>query len=148
MSHSNWSTSVVPRICWGIVSMASLSTAIALAVHGRSMAPVQPGTAQAFWQVACGVGPYGEVGDDWTGRAYFVNDDWVGYEVWHLHGSNTYYISKAEVLASFSEIVAAFEQAETAGINNAFVRGYSYWKGNSENPSDAGKLVDEIRKAQ
>src|ERR1700741_3067978 len=97
-----YSRRMLATVSWSVAGLVSLLTAIGLYLLSAEMAPMQPGTPEVFWNVACGVRLQPDV--DEHGRAYFVDDEWVAYDLPHFHGSNLYYLPTSVAAAHFDAV--------------------------------------------
>lgn len=140
----------LPRIraalCWSVVFLISLLSAIGIAVLARRMAPVREGDSHVFWKFATGVSLSPNIDDGWGGHANFVDDTWAAYESYNAHGSDIYRVSRPEVLADFATVVALLEQAVQRGEDTPVVRGYVNWRDDDEKTRSGLALLDAIKR--
>ena len=132
-------------LCWSVVLLASLATAVGIAILAPRMAPIRPGSSHVFWKLGCGVSLSPQVSDGWGGRAYFVDDSWAAYDRSHIHGSELYYVSASDVLSDFDAVVEALQQAHERGEDSTFVQGYVNWQDDNEQPRNWPALLENIR---
>ncbi len=105
-----------------------LATTTGLAFLTPLMAPVKPGTAVLFWKAAAGVQLDGDDKEEWIGGAYFIDDEWVAYEISHLHGSDLYCVPVNDVLPHFDRVIELLQQGEERGKETSSIRGYVKWR--------------------
>jgi len=136
------------RICWSIVALAGIGSAIGLAVMYRTMAPIQRGTSHRFWNVATDLALSEDVASEWGGDAWFMDETWAAYDEANLHGSRMYYVPIDEVMADFTAVVAAFQQAQASGSKLISVQDYLTWRDDPKSSHDALSLVKHIRQGR
>lgn len=131
--------------CWSVVATASISSAIGIALLAGQMAPISRGTSHMFWNVATGavLSPEGDF--DWGGDAFFMDDQWAVFDVYHMHGSRTYYVPAPEVTADFNSVVAALEPSAQQGKPGGYIKGYLKWRDDPKQERTAKSLVTVVR---
>jgi len=108
------------------VLVVSIGSAFGIAILASRMAPVRSGSPIEFWKCATGVALDHHV-DEFGGTPYFVDDNWVAYDVPHLHGSDAYYVSNKEIAPYFETVVRSLQRSHENGEDSFGVRGYENW---------------------
>lgn len=129
----------VRRLCLGFVILVALFSALGIARLAPYMQPVREGNSHAFWMAATGVKLTPDVPDR-TGDTYFVDDDWVAYDLWHLHGSDIYRVPMDQVLADFPFVVAELEKSAISDKEHFTTQGYLSWRDDPKLPRTAYAL--------
>jgi len=119
---------LVSRICWEIVLLVSLVSALEIAALAKRMAPIHRGTSHRFWECACGVDLSPEGKNTRVGDVYFVDNNWAAYDEFHMHGSNIYFLPVSEVEADFPAVIEALQQKHEQGRDFYTVKGYLKWR--------------------
>lgn len=134
----------IRKLSLGFVVLVALLSALGIARLAPYMSPVREGNSHAFWMAATGVKLTPEVPDR-TGDTYFVDDDWVAYDLWHFHGSDIYRVPVNEVLADFPSVIAELEKSAGGEEKSFTIQGYLNWRDNPKLPRTAYALHTSIQ---
>ncbi len=139
------------RTRMGLAIVLALSAGIAgvLAYLSPEMAPIQRGSVNDFWKVACRI-DLDEPTRGPTGMAYVPNDNWFAYEAPHLHGSDVYRVPTEDALAVFDRVVSALTEEVDGGAALPYIeQGFSKWrKSDATRDGDARSLLNSIEAAR
>ena len=120
------------------------------------MVRMRHGSPEMFWKMACWVNLVSDIEQEQTGWAYVLDDQWVGYELSHLHGTDAYYLTVDEVMPYFDAVVAKLEAAaqrreETiaiSGRDTMAINGYLKWRDGEAPLRNIDALLREMQTAR
>lgn len=125
----------------------SFAVAIWLALLAPRMAPVRHGTAEDFWEIACGI-ELAPPNHEWGGRVLYDEGGWVVYDRSHLHGSDAFYVSKEEAAARLDDALVEVEKVRQSGLRSLSVEAVEKWQADGGRASgDLEKLIEDIQEA-
>jgi hypothetical protein len=133
-------------LCWTLVSVVSLLSAVGIAMLAPRMSPIRQGSSREFWKIATGVSLSPEVHDGWGGDAYFVDETWAAYDASHMHGSDIYRVARSDVTADFNQVVSLLEEKARGGEDTLMVKAYIQWRDDKSKPRDGPSLVEHIKR--
>jgi len=135
------------RAAWVVWLTYSLAITAGLVLLGPWMQPVRRGTANDFWETACGIELDSTPRNEWGGAAYCVDENWVAYDWPHMHGSDIYYVPMAEARPRFEAATRALAARQVSGADSRFVKGYEQWRAKPADRQTMESLLDCQRDA-
>jgi len=133
-------------VCWTAVLSVSVASAIGIARLARPMAPIHRGNSHQFWNCACGVVLSSEADSDWGGDAYFVDDVWAAYEMFHMHGGRVFCVPLLEVSSDFDAVVDKLQKQYELEKRHDAIKGYVRWRDDAKLPRDGQTLLKCIQR--